>query len=58
MRAKIGPKTPLSDKETFLNSLKIYDRPESELHHRPLDEDVDTDAFIDGAFGNITLPPT
>ncbi len=57
----MAPKTPpaaqKSDRDVFFAALKLYDRPENELRQRPLDDDVDVDAFIDAAFGNITLPP-
>ena len=38
-------------------ALAIFDRPEAELHDKPLDEDVDIDAFVDRALGNVTMPP-
>ena len=53
----MNPKAP-TDRETFLAALALYDKPESELHGKPLEADVDVDGFIDEAFGNITLPPT
>ena len=48
--------TPPSDRDAFFATLSLYDKPESELHQKPLDSDVDVDAFIDVAFGNITIP--
>jgi hypothetical protein len=52
------PKQPSqSDKDAFLAVLSMYDRPEHELHQKPLDADDDVDAFVDRAFGNVTIPP-
>lgn len=53
----MAPKNSPTDREAFLASLALYDRPEPELHQRVLDEDCDVDAFVDRAFGNVTLPP-
>ena len=54
----MNPKpTHKSDREIVAEALHIFDRPEDELHQQPLPADVDVDAFIDAAFGNVTLPP-
>jgi hypothetical protein len=54
----MSPKpTPKSDRELFAEALRMFDRPEEELHQRPLPADADVDSFIDAAFGNVTLPP-
>ena len=54
----MSPKQPhQTDRELFAEALRMFDRPEGELHQRPLEADEDVDAFIDTAFGNITLPP-
>ena len=44
-----------TDREIFMQSLALFDRPESK--DRVLEEDVDIDAFVEGAFGNTTIPP-
>jgi hypothetical protein len=49
--------TKKTDREIVLEALKLFDREENELHQRPLENDVDTDSFIERAFGNITMPP-
>jgi len=49
---------PKSDKEVFMAALALFDRDEAELHGTPLDADVDVDAFVERAFGNVTIPPT
>jgi hypothetical protein len=54
----MAPKKTPTDREMFLASLALFDRPESELRQRPLDEDADVDAFVEAVFGNGTLPPT
>jgi hypothetical protein len=49
-----------TDKEAFMASLALFDRPESELRQRCLDESADVDAFVDNAFrvmGNVSMPP-
>jgi hypothetical protein len=50
-------KNQTSDADAFFAALALYDRPESELHTKPLDADVDVDGFVEAAFGNVTLPP-
>ena len=48
--------TKPTDTEQFFASLALFDH---ELdQQKPLDHDVDVDAFVDAAFGNATLPPT
>jgi hypothetical protein len=52
------PKQPpprRTDREVFMQSLALFDRPESK--ERVLESDVDIDAFVEGAFGNVTIPP-
>lgn len=44
-----------TDREIFMQSLALFDQPESK--DRVLDDDVDIDAFVDKALGNVTLPP-
>ena len=47
-----------TDREIFMQSLALFDRPESK--DRVLDEDVDIDNFVESAFrtqGNVTIPP-
>ena len=47
-----------TDREIFMQSLALFDRPESKV--RVLDEDVDIDNFVERAFrtqGNVTIPP-
>lgn len=54
----MSPKpTPMSDRELFAEALRLFDRPEEELHQQPLPADTDVDAFVDDAFDNVTLPP-
>lgn len=54
----MSPKpTHKSDRELFAEALRLFDRPEEELHQQPLPADADVDAFVDRAFGNVTLPP-
>lgn len=47
---------PHRDRDQFLQSLALFER--GETNERVLDDDVDVDAFVDKAFGNITIPPT
>jgi hypothetical protein len=47
-----------TDSDVFFASLRLYDRPESELKQRPLDADADIDGFVEAAFPrNATIPP-
>jgi hypothetical protein len=47
-----------TDRELFQEALELFNRSEAELRQRPLEHDVDVDAFVEKAFGNTTLPPT
>jgi hypothetical protein len=46
-----------TDHDLFADSLRLFDRPEAELHDRVLDHDTDIDGFVERAFGNVTIPP-
>jgi hypothetical protein len=53
------PKQPpprRTDREIFMQSLALFDRPESK--DRVFESDVDIDAFVERALGNATIPPT
>lgn len=54
----MSPKpTHMSDRELFAEALRLFDRPEEELHQQPLPADADVDAFVEKAFGYVTVPP-
>jgi hypothetical protein len=54
----MSPKqTHKSDREMFADALRLFDRPEDELHQQPLPADADVDAFVEKAFGYVTVPP-
>jgi hypothetical protein len=46
----MSKKPTRQDRADFLESLKLWDRPEQELYGRPLGGDVDTDGFVDELF--------
>jgi hypothetical protein len=50
----MNPVTSKKDRETFLKSLMLWDRPERDLFGRPLAKDTDTDAFLDRFFTSNT----
>ncbi|MCC7074504.1 MAG: hypothetical protein IT383_24570 [Deltaproteobacteria bacterium] len=47
-----------TDRELFAEALRLFDRPEEELHEQPLPADADVDAFVEAVFGNATIPPS
>jgi hypothetical protein len=54
---------PMSERELFLSSLRMWDRDDRELrNNRVLAEDTDTDALVDAfverALGNPSRVPT
>ena len=55
MEVSVTPKAP-TDRETFFQSLALFDRPEQ--RERVLEDDVDIDAFVERALGTVTLPPS
>ena len=48
-------KSAPTDRELFMQSLALFDRPDEK--QQPLDGDVDIDAFVESSFGNVTIPP-
>ena len=51
-------KHDISDRDTFLASLALFDRDESELHQRALPGDTDVDAAVEAAFAKAQRNPT
>jgi hypothetical protein len=43
-------KSPLSDRDAFMQSLALFDRPDGELRQRVLPGDLDVDAVLEAAF--------
>ena len=46
----MNPIANKKDREAFLKSLALWDRPDSEFFGTPLESDVDTDGLVDKLF--------
>ena len=53
-----GTKHTKTDRELFAEALRLFDRPEEDLHDQPLPPDADVDEFVEAVFGNMTIPPS
>ena len=46
-----------TDRELFVEALALWDRPESELYGKVLDDDIDIDSLVQRFLGNPSQLP-